>query len=194
MPEHEDRAKNVTFLQERACEAAQQEVDRGNSIDQKAAGLTAAALVLLAAGVAFVASIDGLHAGSGAKTLWAVLVILVLVLLLLSLGFATGSLWPRAYRIVIKLTEMERWPTPRYLDRSAMMIQGEMLRANLGAIREARPVNKKKADRLVWAFGFFSAAIVGIVILASAVVIRLAEPTHQHDSRRTAATIDRARG
>src|SRR5580692_3856810 len=48
---------NTTMLEARAREVAAQEVDRANGIDQKAAGLMAAGLALLAAGVAFAATI-----------------------------------------------------------------------------------------------------------------------------------------
>jgi hypothetical protein len=171
---------NVEFLEGRARDAAQQEVDRAQALDQKSAALIAAALVLLAAGVAFTKGIQDLHAGSGAKTLWVVVVGFGLVMLLVALCVATWAIWPQTYRVVIGLPELEKWPTPRYLDRDATTVRGELMRASLGAVREARPVNKKKADRLVVAFGFFAAAIVAIVVLGGAVAIRLSETSHEH--------------
>lgn len=178
---------NVGFLEGRARDAALQEVDRAQALDQKATGLIAAALVLLAAGVAFTKGIQDLHAGSGAKTLWAVIFVFALVMLLVTLCVATSAIWPQTYRIVIGLSELGRWPTARYLDRDATTVRGELMRASLGAVTKARPINKKKADRLVVAFGFFAAAIVSIVILGGAVAIRLAQTSH-HQQRHANVT------
>jgi hypothetical protein len=175
---------NVEFLEQRSRDAAQQEMDRSQSLDQKTAGVIAAALVLVAAGVAFASQISGIHVGSGARTLWAVIVVVTLVLLLASLAFATAAIRPQAYRVVIHINALDRWPTSRFLDRDPTRVRGELMQASIGAVREARPINKKKGDLLAVAFGFFAAAIVSIVILGSVVAVRLAEAPAHHVSRR----------
>jgi hypothetical protein len=48
----DDICSNVELLEQRAADAAQQEMDRSQTLDQKSAGLIAAAVVLVAAGVA----------------------------------------------------------------------------------------------------------------------------------------------
>lgn len=166
---------NTTTLEARAREVAAQEVDRANGIDQKAAGLMAAGLALLAAGVAFAATIGGVHVGTGARTLWAVLLILTLLLLLASLGFAVAAVRPRVFRIVLHVNELRRWPTVGYLNKDPAMVQGTLLRGSIFAIEEARKVNTCKADRLAVAFRVFAAAVAVIVLLAGVVAIRMTE-------------------
>lgn len=192
----DDIRTNVEFLEQRSRDAAQQEMDRSQTLDQKTAGLIAAALVLVAAGVALASQISDIHVGYGARTLWAVIVVVTLVLLLASLAFATAAIWPQAYRVVIHINALDRWPTSRFLDRDRTRVRGELMQASIAAVREARPINKKKGDLLAVAFGFFAAAIVSIVILGSVVAIRLAEAPQGHVSRRQqpAAKRIRARG
>jgi hypothetical protein len=168
---------NVIFLEERARDAAQQETERSAALDQKTAGLIAAGLVLLAAGVAFIANLDELHVGHGAKVLWTVLIVAALVLLLASLIAGTWAIWPQTYKNVIHMDVLNEWPLISFLDRDPTTVRGEMMRAGVAATREARPINKKKAIRLTVAFSFFGTAIVCIVILASAVAVRLAAQT-----------------
>jgi hypothetical protein len=103
--------RTSSFLEERTGQIAQQETDRAQALDQKAAGLIAAALVLVAAGMAFASTTAGLHAGSGARAAWAALTVAVMLLLLGSLGFATAALWPQAFRGVIHLNVIAQWAT-----------------------------------------------------------------------------------
>jgi hypothetical protein len=187
----EDISKNVELLEQRSRDAAQQEMDRSHTLDQKTAGLIAAALVLVAASVAFASRINDIHVGSGARMLWAVIVVVALVLLLASLGFATAAIRPQAYRVVIHIDELSRWPTSRFLDRDPIRVRGELMQASIGAVRNARPINKKKGDRLGIAFGFFVAAIIATVILGSAIVIRLVEVPKHHVSRRQQPAVKR---
>jgi hypothetical protein len=182
---------NVELLEQRSRDAAQQEMDRSHTLDQKTAGLIAAALILVAAGVAFASRINDIHVGSGARTLWAAIIVLALVLLVAALGFATAAIRPQAYRVVIHINELNRWPTSRFLDRDPTRVRGELTRANIGAVREARPINKKKGDRLGIAFGFFAAAIVATVFLGSAVAIRVVESPKSHVPRRQPPAIRR---
>jgi hypothetical protein len=168
---------NVAFLEECAREAAQHESERSSALDQKTAGLIAAALVLLAAGVAFIADLGELHAGHGAKMFWAVLIVVALVLLLASLIAGTWAIWPRTYKSV-HMDVMNRWPLLSFLDRDPTVVRGEMLRAGVAATREARPINERKANRLIGACAFFGTAIVCIVALASSVAIRLSTQPH----------------
>lgn len=178
---------NTTALEERAREIAAQEVDRANGIDQKAAGLLAAGLALMAAGVAFAATIGSDHVGKGARILWAALLMLTLVLLLSSLVFAIAALRPRVFRIVLHIEEIEEWPTVGYLDQDPTMVQGTLLLGSIEATKEARKVNKDKGDRLVNAFRVFAAAVVAIVILAGAVAIRMTESDSHAAGREHAA-------
>lgn len=188
MPYSDDIRGNVDHLEQRAQDAAQQEMERATTLDQKSAGLFAGALVVIAAGIAFVANLDGIHVGSGAKTLWAILLIVALVLALISLGLATAAMIPRAYRVVIHIDALTRWPTPRFLDRDPTSVRGELMMASLGAVEEARPINKTKGNFLGLAFGFFAAAMLATVILTSAVALRLAEePKHHVPPRRHVA-------
>ncbi|MGB0094849.1 MAG: hypothetical protein WBP81_20235 [Solirubrobacteraceae bacterium] len=180
---------NVDLLEPRAKDIAQQEVDRSQALDQKTAGLIAAALVLVVAGVAFASRIADLQAGSGARTLWVVIIGASLILLLVSLGFATAAIRPQAFRTVIHIDELDRWATPRFLDRAPTQVRGEIMRAHVAAVRAARSINKRKGDRLALAFGFFAAAIIATVVLGVAVAIRLAEPPHHHVSRGPPHTI-----
>jgi heme/copper-type cytochrome/quinol oxidase subunit 4 len=183
MPYSEDIRANVEFLEQRARDEARQEIDRAQTLDQKAAGLIATSIVLTAAAVALSGRLQELHAGAGARTFWAVLVVLTLVLLLTSLGFATGSVRPQAYRTVLDLKEFDRWPTRGFLVQDRTFVRGEQMRGSIAAVHGARSKNKKKGDRLAAAFGFFAAAIVSIVVLGSAVTIRLAE-SHAHHAHR----------
>jgi hypothetical protein len=168
------------MLEERAREIAAQEVDRANGIDQKAAGLMAAGLVLLAAGVAFATAIGGVQVGQGARNLWAGLLIVTLILILISLGFAISALKPRVFRIVLHMNELQKWPTVGYLDQDPTLVTGTLLTASVEATREARVTNTTKADRLAWAFRLFAAAVVAIVILAGAVAIRMTTETSSY--------------
>jgi hypothetical protein len=179
-----DVRANVDLLEPRARNIAQQEMDRSQALDQKTAGLIAAALVLVAAGVAFASRIADLHAGPGARTLWAVIIGTALILLLVSLGFATSAIRPQAFRTVIHLDELDRWATPRFLERAPTQVRGELMQAHVAAVRAARSINKRKGDRLAAAFGFFAAAIIATVVLGLAVAIRLAENPHHHVSGR----------
>ncbi len=181
----DDVCANVELLEQRSGDIAQQEMDRSQTLDQKSAGLIAAALVLVAAGVALASGISDIHVGSGARGLGAAIVVVALILLLASLGYATAAIRPQAYRVVIHIDELDRWPTPQVLDRDPTRVRGELMQANIAAVRNARPINKKKGDRLGIAFGFFAAAIIAIVILGSAVAVRLAEtPKHHVPPRR----------
>lgn len=175
---------NVELLEQRSADIAQQEMDRSQTLDQKSAGLIAAALVLVAAGVALASGIGDIHVGTGARGLWAAIVVVALILLLASLGYATAAIRPQAYRVVIHIAELDRWPTPQVLDRDTTRVRGELMQANIAAVRNARPINKKKGDRLGIAFGFFAAAIISIVILGSAVAVRLAETSKHHVPQR----------
>lgn len=177
----DDIRTNVEFLEQRSRDAAQQEMDRSQTLDQKTAGLIAAALVLVAAGVAFASQISGIHVGSGARTLWAVIVVVTL-----SCCSPRSHLRPLRYgrRPIGSSSILDRWPTSRFLDRDPTRVRGELMQASIGAVREARPINKKKGNLLAVAFGFFGAAIVSIVILGSVVAIRLAEAPKHHVSRR----------
>jgi hypothetical protein len=187
----DDICANVELLEQRSADIAQQEMDRSQTLDQKSAGLIAAALVLVAAGVAIASRIGGVHVGTGARGLWAAIVVVALVLLLASLGYATAAIRPQAYRVVIHIDELDRWPTSEVLDRDPTRVRGELMQANIAAVRNARPINKKKGDRLGIAFGFFAAAIISIVILGSAVAIRLAESSKHHVSRRRQPAVQR---
>ena len=179
---------NVELLEQRSADIAQQEMDRSQTLDQKSAGLIAAALVLVAAGVALASGIGDIHVGTGARGLWAAIVVVALILLLASLGYATAAIRPQAYRVVIHIDELDRWPTPQALDRDTTRVRGELMQANIAAVRNARPINKKKGDRLGIAFGFFAAAIISIVILGSTVAVRLAETPKHHVPQRHPAT------
>jgi hypothetical protein len=184
-----DICANIEHLERRSADIAQQEMDRSQTLDQKSAGLIAAALVLVAASVALASSIGDIHVGTGARGLWAAIVVVALILLLASLGYATAAIRPQAYRVVIHIDELDRWPTPQVLDRNPTRVRGELMQANIAAVRNARPINKKKGDRLGIAFGFFAAAIISIVILGSTIAVRLAEtPRHHVPRRRRPAT------
>jgi hypothetical protein len=176
--------RNVEFLEQRARDEAKNEIDRAQTLDQKAAGLIAVSIVLVAAGVAFAGRVQELHAGTGARTFWAVLVVLTLVLLLVSLVLAADSLRPKPFRTVLDPKEFDRWPRPSYLNLDPTFVRGEQMRGSIKAVHGARSKNKTKSTRLTIAFGFFAAAIVSIVILASAVSIRLAEAHKASELRR----------
>jgi hypothetical protein len=165
---------NVELLETRAREAALQEVDRATGIDQKATALIAAGLVLVAAGVAFATGIGSAHAGTGARLLWALLLVAAFILLLAALGLATAAVRPRVFRIVLHMNVLNKWASTRYLDRDPTRVRGELMQGSVSAVREARKVNKKKADRLLAAFMFFAAAILAIVVLGAAVALRMA--------------------
>jgi hypothetical protein len=166
---------NVEFLEQRARDEAQKEMDRSRSLDQKAAGLIAAALVLVAAGVAFASHMSELHAGADARRWWGIVFVVSEVLLLASLAVATAAIRPKTYKIVISTQELEKWNTSRRLDRDPTTIRGEMMQGSIAAVRDARPINDQKGRELGVAFGVFAAAIVSIVTLSSAVAIRLTQ-------------------
>jgi hypothetical protein len=183
VPYNDNIKANVAFMEQRARDAAQQEMERSSSLDQKTAGLIAAGLVLLAAGVAFIGNLEQIHVGEGAKTYWVALVVLTLVLLLGSLSWGTAAIWPQAYRVVLAVSELDRWARPSFLSRDPTTVQGEMMRGSITAARNARPVNLKKANRLKVAFWMFGTGILCIVVLAASVAIRLAsEPHHKQVS------------
>jgi hypothetical protein len=182
----QDVATNVEFLEEKARGAAAEEMERATNLDQKSAGMIAADLVLVVAAVTFATQIDGVHVGHSAKTLWVAILILVMASLLASLAFATLALRPRMYRVAIHMHELDRWPRPSFLERDPTLVRGEQLRAAITLVREARPVNKDKAEQLGMAFRFFAAAVVATVVLGSAVGVRLADSSNHHGHRRTA--------
>jgi hypothetical protein len=128
--------KNVEVLEPRARALAQDEISRGHALDQKTTGLIAAALVLVAAGVAFASHLNEVSAGTGARTLWGVLIVVLLVLLLVSLGFATAVMHPPPFRVAIHKDELEKWATPRFLDRDPTRVLGELMQASVSAISE----------------------------------------------------------
>jgi hypothetical protein len=175
--------KNVEVLEPRARALAQDEISRAQALDQKTTGLIAAALVLVAAGVAFASHLNEVSAGTGARTLWGVLIVVLLVLLLASLGFATAVMHPQPFRVAIHKDELEKWATPRFLDRDPTRVLGELMQASVSAISEAREVNRTKGDRLAIAVRCFAAAVVATVALGSAVGVHLATST-THDARR----------
>jgi hypothetical protein len=119
--------KNVELLEPRARALAQDEISRAQALDQKTTGLIAAALVLVAAGVAFASHLNEVSAGTGARTLWGVLIVVLLVLLLASLGFATAVMHPQPFRVAIHKDELEKWATPRFLDRDPTRVLGELM-------------------------------------------------------------------
>jgi hypothetical protein len=168
---------NVETLEQRARALAQDEMDRAQALDQKTAGLIAAGLVLVAAGVAFASHLGEVHAGSTARTVWAALLILIFALLLASLGSATAGWQPQPFRVAIHLDVLETWATPRFLDRDPTTVRGELMQASIAAVAEARAVNREKGDRLALAFRFFAAAIVATVVLGSAVALNIATAT-----------------
>ncbi len=67
--------KNVEVLEPRARALTQDEISRAQALDQKTPSLIAAALVLVAAGVAFASHLNEVSAGTGARTLWGVLIV-----------------------------------------------------------------------------------------------------------------------
>ena len=85
---------------------------------------------------------------------------------------------------VLDPKEFDRWPRPSYLNLDPTFVRGEQMRGSIKAVHGARSKNKTKSTRLTIAFGFFAAAIVSIVILASAVSIRLAEAHKASELRR----------
>lgn len=175
--------KNVEVLEQRARAIAQDEMSRAQALDQKTAGLIAAALVLVAAAVAFASHLNEIPAGAGARTLWGVLIVVVLVLLLASLGFATAVMHPQPFRVAIHKDELDKWATPRFLDRDPIRVLGELMQASVSAIGEAREVNRTKGDRLAVAVRCFAAAVIATVALGSAVGVHLAT-TKAHETRR----------
>jgi hypothetical protein len=181
----DDIRTNVELLEQRAADAAKYEIDRMGTLDQKASGLIAAGLVLVAAGVAFATALATLPGGSGAHTFWAVLLVLTLVFLVASIACATYGSRPQPARIVIDMKVLESWATPKVLDRDPTLVRGELMQASVAAVGAARVINDKKGNWLGAAFGFFAAAIVATLFLGSAVAIRSAESSKQKCSPKT---------
>jgi hypothetical protein len=181
----DDIRTNVELLEQQAVGAAQQEIDRMNMLDQKASGLIAAGLVLVAAGVAFATGLGSLRGGSEAHSRWAMLLVLTLVLLFVSIACATYASRPQPAHIVIDMKVLEKWATPRFLDRDPTLVRGELMQAGVAAVGAARVINAKKGNWLRAAFAFFGAAIVATVVLGSAVAIRSAESSKQKCSPKT---------
>jgi hypothetical protein len=166
--------QNVRFLGERAREIVDQEVDRARGLDTKAAGLIAASLAGLVGGITFAAKLSELHGGTGAKTLWAVSLVLGLVLLIPALGLAVRAILPQAFRIAVAVEEMRRWVTPRFLGQEPTDVEGELLYGSVIATGDARAINEAKAERLSKAFYCFAAALLCVVMCGSAVAIHAA--------------------
>jgi hypothetical protein len=181
----DDIRTNVELLEQQATGAAQQEIDRMNMLDQKASGLIAAGLVLVAAGVAFATGLGGLRGGSEAHSRWAMLLVLTLVLLLVSIACATYASRPQPAHIVIDMKVLETWATPRFLDRDPTQVRGELMQAGVAAVGAARVINAKKGNWLRAAFALFGAAIIATVVLGSAVAIRSAQSPEQKCSPKT---------
>jgi len=155
------------------------------TLDQKASGLIAAGLVLVAAGVAFATALATLPGGSGAHTLWAALVVLTLIFLVVSIACATYASRPQPARIVIDMKVLDAWATPSVLDQDPTFVRGELMQANVAAVGAARVINAKKGKWLTAAFSLFAAAIVATLFLGSAVAIRSAESSKQKCSPKT---------
>ncbi len=173
MPQSPEIERNVRFVGDRAREIVEQEVDRARSLDTKA-GLIAASLAGLAGGFTLVPKLTELHGGSGAKTLWAAMLVLGLVLLLPALGFAVRAILPQAFRIAVAVDEMKTWVTPRFLEREPLDVEGELLYGSVIATEDTRTINKAKVARLTVAFYFFSAALLCVVACGSAVAVHAA--------------------
>jgi membrane protein YdbS with pleckstrin-like domain len=87
---------------------AEDEMSRAQPLDQKTAGLIAAALVLVAAAVAFASHLNEVSASTGARTLWGALIVVLLVLLLAYLAFATAVIHPQPFRVTIHEDELAK--------------------------------------------------------------------------------------
>jgi hypothetical protein len=180
-----DISANVELLEGQAVGSAQQEIDRMNMLDQKASGLIAAGLVLVAAGVAFATGLDGLRGGSEAHSHWAMLLVFTLACLFISIACATYASRPQPAHIVIDMKELERWGTSAFLDRNPTIVRGELMQAGVAAVGAARVINAKKGNWLRAAFASFGVAIIATVVLGSAVAIRAAESPKQKCSPTT---------
>lgn len=181
----EEITANVEFLGGRARELVNAEIDRARGLDTKAGGLLAANLALLVAGMTVATKLPDLEGGHGAKVLWAATLGAGLGLLLCTLGLAVAALVPRAFRVEVHIDELERWTTPRVLDRAPTKTRGELLAGDVAAVKKSRAVNHTKGKRLTWAFVVFSAALVCIVASTFSVAIHAAKQEQTNRGRRT---------
>lgn len=166
--------QNVRFLGDRAREIVDQEVERARALDTKAAGLIAATLAGLAGGLTFVTKLPDLQGGSGAKTLWAFLLVLGLALLLPAGAFAVRAILPQAFRIAVHVDELSSWLTRRVLERDPTDVEGELLYGSVIAVKDARAINEAKAARITRAFYAFAAALLCVVACGASVAVHAA--------------------
>lgn len=168
---HEHVVANVAFLEARARDLADQEIDRARSLDGKATALVAVIVALIAAGVAFAARMPDIPATSGARVLWASQVGAALMLLLAAGGFAVAAVIPRAVRTAMHISEVRRWRSEPYLMQEPTLVQGMLLNANVDSVGHSRGVNAMKATRLKIASSLFAAALASIVALAISLAV-----------------------
>jgi hypothetical protein len=179
---------NVEILEARARTLEQQEIDRSRAIDQKTATLMAASLVLLGAGVAFASRLGDIDVGTGARTLWAVLIVIAMVALLATLGLASAAIRPQTIHTAIHIDELATWSTPRALDRDPTDVRGELMMASVDAVREARTANTYKSKNLHRAFLAFAGALAATLMLGAALAIRATEEQHNGQPRQAVTT------
>jgi hypothetical protein len=165
---------NVEFLGSRARELTDQEIERARSLDTKAGAIVAASVALVGASVAFIARLADLDGGAGAKTLWAIELIVALIALLFAGGLAVWALAPRVIRSTVAFHEIEAWETPRVLEADPTVNQGSLLRASVHSIGLSRKANNRKARRQKWASWILAGALISISALTISVAVHAA--------------------
>lgn len=173
-PYSDNVAANVGFLGDRARELADQEMERARSLDTKAGAIVAAGVGLIGVGVAFVTRLSEVDAGSGAKTLWAVELIMALLAALVAGGLAVWAIAPRVSRSSVHFREAQTWETPRALEADPIFNQGKLLRTAVHSIGLSREVNRRKAERLSWSSLALAVALASVVSLTVSVAVHTA--------------------
>lgn len=113
---------------------------------------------LIAAAVAAGSRLTELPASDEVRVLVGVLLVLGLILLLAAGGLAAWSIRPQAYSALHE-NEIQSFVKKSYLQQDSVQVVGTLLDGSVKAVTRARKVNRRKANRLTIAFGFFLAAL-----------------------------------
>jgi len=163
---------NTSHLGERADALNAQEVERSRGLDNKASGLLAVAVVLLAAAAGFAAQMP--EGGEGARALWTIEVGVTLLFLIAAGAYAVSAIAPQSAYARIHLDELTLWGTEEYLDRDPTVVRGALLNADLESVRLSRGVNARKASRLRRATLLLGGALTSIVALTMSLAVHSA--------------------
>jgi hypothetical protein len=157
----------VEALLEEVRDLLDAEDKRAQSLNARGSGL-AAFVGLIVSLVSVVGRASVVDLSEGARTALAVLLVVAVVLLLASLGAVIlGVLLPTVGQTV-KLEEVQRYPTFKYVSQPRVMAQGRRMRGLIKALSTERLRNGRKAT---WLKSGYVLLGLGLICIGSAGLI-----------------------